>query len=159
MLRQRNPELMSEILLMQRRNAESAEEEDGQQEMWLTCALSVMVSACCGLRSDSTSVGSLSQGSWTPGPPAFKKPTNMSAESDGSSQYVAAIKATDSNVNIILLNESVSDSEMRGGCYTSPTNTYRETRSQPEAETSLSILAHTNCSRSDISCVPSLFIF
>lgn len=44
-----------------------------QREMWLTCALSVTVSACCGLRSDKTSVGSLSQGSWTPGPPAFKK--------------------------------------------------------------------------------------
>lgn len=91
-----------------------------QQEMWLTCALSVMVSACCGLRSDRTSVGSLSQGSWTPGPPAFKKPTNMSAESDGSSQDVAAIKVTDSNVNIILL-ASVSDSEMRRD-YRSPTN-------------------------------------
>lgn len=38
------------------------------------------------------------------------------------SQYVAAIKVTDSNVNIIVLNGSVSDSEMRGGSYRSPTN-------------------------------------
>lgn len=35
----------------------------------LTWALCVTASACWALRSDRTSVGSFSQGSWTPGPP------------------------------------------------------------------------------------------
>lgn len=47
-----------------------------EEKKALTCALSVMVSACCALRSDRTSVGSLSQGSWTPGPP-IKKNSNQ----------------------------------------------------------------------------------
>lgn len=49
-------------IVMQKEKADSAEEEE-DDSMWLTCALSVTMSACCGLRSDRTSVGSLSQGS------------------------------------------------------------------------------------------------
>lgn len=45
----------------------------------LTCALSVRASACWALSCDRTSVASLSQGSWTPGPPAERNSISVSA--------------------------------------------------------------------------------
>lgn len=80
-----------------------------QRTAALTCALSVMVSACWALRSHRTSVSSLSHGSWIPGPPTERQKEHISfgscslggdalPSSDRHKQWLKSEKSfTDSN--------------------------------------------------------------